>query len=468
MKSVPKLIRRCVRILILSFILLAVLNLGLFIRLFAKQSANGRPWTTAQEAAEALKKSDDGYILPEDMICRLEEENVWAIYIDNAASRVLWKTENVPVAVPMFYTPSDIEALTRGYIDDYPTFTGQAENGLMVLGYPRESFWKHMWPSWDYQLIKDLPKTLCLMLAVNGTAVFFIYMIANSTLLKSVKPITEGIGALSEGIPVNLQEKGVLSEVAANINRTSRVLQSQSYQLRKKETARANWIAGVSHDIRTPLSMVMGYAGQLQADEQLTEEQRSRAGVILEQSEKMKNLINDLNLASKLEYNMQPVKVRPENAVALVRKVVVDFINMDIEEKYPILWETPEDLSVCQIQADRDLIKRAVSNLIQNSRNHNEGGCHIYVSVKDVGEACEITVADDGVGASDEMIERLNHAPHYMVCDENTVEQQHGLGLLIVNQIAVSHHGNVRIGHSPQGGFSVMLRLNKVFSIEHL
>lgn len=47
-----------------------------------------------------------------------------------------------------------------------------------------------------------------------------------------------------------------------SINKTSELLQSQSYRFRKKETARANWIAGISHDIRTPLSMVMGYAGQ--------------------------------------------------------------------------------------------------------------------------------------------------------------------------------------------------------------
>lgn len=158
MKSVPKLIQRCIRILILSFVLLVLLNLGFFVWVFSKQNVNGRPWTTAGEAAEALEKSDDGYRLPEDMMHRMEEEHVWAVYIDDETGRVLWKTENVPAAVPMSYRASDIAALTRGYIDDYPTFTGQAENGLMVLGYPRESFWKHMWPSWDYQLLKICPK----------------------------------------------------------------------------------------------------------------------------------------------------------------------------------------------------------------------------------------------------------------------------------------------------------------------
>lgn len=63
------------------------------------------------------------------------------------------------------------------------------------------------------------------------------------------------------------------------------------------------------------------------------------------------------------------------------------------------------------------------------------------------------------MGATDEQIEKLNNTPHYMVCDENTTEQHHGLGLLIVKQIMSAHHGSVTVGHSSYGGFSVKLIL---------
>ncbi len=125
-----------------------------------------------------------------------------------------------------------------------------------------------------------------------------------------------------------------------SINKTSKILQSQNNQLRRKETARANWIAGVSHDVRTPLSMIMGYAGQLREDAYLTDEERQKAAVIVKQSQRMRNLINDLNLASKLEYNMQPIHPQKENLIAVIRQVAVDFINMDIDDKHPIEWET--------------------------------------------------------------------------------------------------------------------------------
>lgn len=459
MKSVPKLIRRFVGIMLLSSILLIALNFILLAICAASQKPNAYPWTTAKEVADNLFQEENGYVLSKETALELKESNAWAIFIDNTTMQVTWQTDNLPETVPKLYSISDIARLTRGYIDGYPTFTGEAENGLVVLGYPKDSFWKHMWPSWDYQLIANLPKTILAVLALNMTLIFMIYTITNFKLLKSVKPIVNGIQSLPTENAVYIAEKGLLSELAVSINKTSEILQCQSRQLCKKENARANWIAGVSHDIRTPLSMVMGYASQLKEDMHLTDNERQKAAVIVKQSERIKNLIGDLNLASKLEYNMQPINSAKQNVIALVRQVVVDFINMNIDEKYFIEWETDETLAVCFAKVDKDLIKRAVSNLMQNCINHNEQGCHIYVNVMVENSKCTIVVADDGIGATEEQIEKLNNAPHYMVCDENTVQQRHGLGLLIVKQIIAVHGGTVVIGHSSYGGFSVKLAL---------
>ncbi|WP_027643515.1 sensor histidine kinase [Enterocloster clostridioformis] len=459
MKSVPKLIRRFVGIMLLSSVLLIILNFALLGTYMLNQAPNGSPWTTAQKVADNLLQDGNEYVLTEDTEIELQNTNVWAIFIDNATMKVVWQTDNLPETVPMSYTVSNIASLTRGYIDGYPTFTGEAENGLVVLGYPKDSFWKHMWPSWDYNLIANLPKTVLSVFAINIALIFIIYVIANSKLLKSVKPIVSAVQALSTNEEVHIREKGLLSELAVNINKTSDILQTQSRKLRKKETARANWIAGVSHDIRTPLSMVMGYAGQLESDMQLSEDNRKKAAVIVKQSNRMRNLINDLNLASKLEYNMQPINPEKQNLIAVVRQVVVDFINMNIDKKYMIEWKTDETLTACPVCIDKDLIKRAVSNLIQNSMNHNEQGCHIFVRVIVEDHFYTVVVADDGIGVTDEQIEKLNHSPHYMVCDENTSEQRHGLGLLIVKQIVFAHSGKMLIKHSEYGGFEVDLSL---------
>lgn len=459
MRSVPKLIRRFVGVMLLSSVLLLLLNLGLIGIYTFHQTPNSSPWTTAREVSENLLWDGNGYILRADIALALQNGAIWAIFVDNATRKVVWQTEGLPETVPMSYTLSDIASLTRGYIDGYPTFTGAAENGLVVLGYPRDSFWKHMWPSWDFHLIANLPQTVLSAFAINIALIFAIYLIVNGKLLQAVKPIVSGIQALSASQEVRLQEKGLLSELAASINKTSDILQAQSRQLRKRETARANWIAGVSHDVRTPLSMVMGYAGQLEGDPRLPEEARQKAAVIVRQSQRMRDLVSDLNLASKLEYNMQPVNPQRQNLVSIVRQVVVDFINMNIDEKYAIVWETEEALTSCTVNVDKDLIGRAICNLIQNSMNHNPQGCYIYVRVGVEDSACTVTVADDGVGAGMEQIEKLNNTPHYMVCDENTTEQRHGLGLLIVKQIVFAHNGGIWIRPSQYGGFEVKLSL---------
>ena len=96
MKDITKLIRRFVGILLLSTVLVIVLNIIILAAISASQTANGRPWTTAKETAEALQKTETGYILSGDMTERLSGENAWAIYIDNDTLEVKWHTENLP------------------------------------------------------------------------------------------------------------------------------------------------------------------------------------------------------------------------------------------------------------------------------------------------------------------------------------------------------------------------------------
>ncbi len=461
MKSISKLIRRFVGIMALSIVLLVILNITFFAVVFVRNTSTFSPWDMAGYAAAALQLTDYGYSISDDVMAKLKEQNAWAILIDNDTRQVEWQTDNLPNNIPMQYTLSDIAELTRGYVDGYPTFTGKAQDGLLVLGYSKDRFWKHTRASWDYNFIANLPKNIIIILAINTALIFLIYVAANTKMSRSIRPIMNGIQDLSSGSPVCIKQNGVLYELAEKINKTSEILQMQAEQLRKKETARANWIAGVSHDVRTPLSMIMGYAGQLENSKNLSETEQKKAAAIVKQSNRMKDLINDLNLASKLEYDMQPLTMKQENAISIVRQVVVDFMNMDIDDKFPIEWKTSPTLSVCYINADKDLLKRAIANLIQNSINHNENGCMIYASVDDDNNTCMICIEDSGIGVSDEQIDKLNNTPHYMVCDTNTTEQRHGLGLLIVKQIIKGHKGKILIDHSEYGGFKVALIIPK-------
>lgn len=137
MKSVPKLIKRFVGILMLSSLVILFMNFIIIAIIAATQAPNGSPWTTAEQAAESMVKSEQGYKMSDEMIEELNAQNVWAVYIDNATGECVWHSDNLPDTVPLKYTASDIANTTRGYIDGYPTFTGEGENGLIILGYPK-------------------------------------------------------------------------------------------------------------------------------------------------------------------------------------------------------------------------------------------------------------------------------------------------------------------------------------------
>lgn len=461
MKSVPKLIRRFVGVLFVSMLLLFLLNVAVFISVGSRQTSSGSPYTMAEEIGAALQKDGDGYFLDEAHTKALAEANAWAMQIDNHTREITWHTASLPDGLPTAYSLSDVSNLTLGYLQDYPTYVGDTEDGIVVLGYPRNRYWKAMWPTWDYDFIAALPRTVLTALLCNIAMVLLIYLVVTGTLIRSVNPLIAGIQNLTHKPQVQVRETGVFSELAFHINQASEKLQRQERLLAKKETARANWIAGVSHDIRTPLSMVMGYADQLKADQRLSREAQQKAAVILRQSQRIRDLVNDLNLASKLEYNMQPLRPEAQNLVAVVRQVTVDFMNLNPEEKYAFFWDTEETLTVCPVNIDKALFRRALGNLIQNSMNHNLQGCQIHIRVAEEDSAYTVTVSDDGIGATEEQIHALNHAPHYMVCDENTDQQRHGLGLLIVGQITHAHGGGMVIKRSRYGGFEVALRFPK-------
>ena len=113
MKDIAKLIRRFVGILLLSLVLLAILNIVILAVISSKQTAYGRPWTTAKRLQGRCREPKPGYLLSDEMSGKLTAEHAWAIYIDNDTLTVAWHTDNLPASIPQQYTISDIADLTR-------------------------------------------------------------------------------------------------------------------------------------------------------------------------------------------------------------------------------------------------------------------------------------------------------------------------------------------------------------------
>ena len=133
--------------------------------------------------------------------------------------------------------------------------------------------------------------------------------------------------SLPAGRPVQLAEKGATAALARQLNQTGEHLRSQSERIARRDAARTDWIAGVSHDIRTPLALIFGHAEQLEQDPALPQAARAEAAAIRAQGQTIRSLIEDLNLTSKLEYDAQPLRRARMAAAPLLRAAVTDFCN---------------------------------------------------------------------------------------------------------------------------------------------
>lgn len=351
---------------------------------------------------------------------------------------------NLPQGVKDHYTAGEVAAFSRWYLNDYPVRVLDTEKGLLVAGRDKGSMWKYS-IEFPEAFMHNLEKYFRLALGVNLLVVVCTILFSGFRYYKSLLPLAQGIFELSANHKVELSEKGVASQLVAQVNRTSNLLEQQRTALNKRDEARTEWIAGVSHDIRTPLSVIVGYADELENKEDLCREDRERAAAIKAQSLKIKQLIEDLNLTSKLEYNMQPLRAAKFYPAALLRKLTAEKINEGIKEQYELILEVDDSLEDAVLLGDEKLITRAVCNLLNNSIFHNPKGCHIVITGRKEGNNCTLQVSDDGCGIPGEVIELLEQDVG------NSQKKPHVMGLRIVKQIALAHNGSFQIkeeGHT--------------------
>lgn len=381
--------------------------------------------------------------LPDNAVQKLRQYNIWAMYL-TPKGECFW-TLDVPEEVPQNYNIQDVALFSKGYLEDYPVFVWNMDEGLLVLGYPKDSYMKLTSNYYSIEAVQKIPLYVMGMLGLDILCLFLAYYFSKRRIIQNTEPIVEAIETLADGKPASLHIDGELSEIAGSVNKASQIISRQN-------EARANWISGVSHDIRTPLSMIMGYAGRIAEDKTASTTIREQAEIVRKQSAKIKELVQDLNLVSQLEYEMQPLHKEPVRLSKLLRSYVADLLNTGISDSYNIEIEIVPDAENVVLECDARLISRAVNNLVQNSMKHNPQGCEIRLSLAVSKNQLILAVTDNGTGLSAEKLQELEEKPHYMESTDERLDLRHGLGLLIVGQVAAAHNGSFKLTNIlPQG-----------------
>ena len=450
MNNVQRFFKRYVYSSVRLFCFFIFVNIALFITLTVISGSQGShsPTQLLEAITEDLQQSASSYVLSDNTIAKMEQENVWCMMISNESGNVLWNYK-LPSELPQHYTAGDVAEMTRWYLQEYPVFVSNQSDELLVIGYPKDSFWKISAYKTFASIKIDILGLVSLFL-LNIVIVLILFVHNSRKVEKSIKPILTGIEEISAGKNTQLVEHGELAEINTKLNKVAITLQ-------QRDMARANWISGISHDIRTPLSMVLGYSSSLETNNTLNAEQQEKVAAIRQQATKIKYLIEDLNLTAKLEYDMQPLRVEKIHLVELARQVVCEFLDSNLDSAFSIDFITDSDSELLYINGDETLLKRAITNLIQNSIGHNPSGCEITVSVSCNNQNATVIIADNGIGISDLKLKELNTKTHYMESTDKKLNLRHGLGVLLVRQIVDAHHGVIKIESEPQKGFKTTL-----------
>ena len=438
-------------ILILLFLNAVVFSLT-FQKIVTEDYGNSSPQSMLEMTAAAATPEQ----LSEKAVQRLRQNHIWAIYL-NADGKCYWSID-LPDEVPESYTIQDVALFSKGYIEDYPVFVWNTDDGLLVLGYPKDSYTKLISNYYSIAALRRLPIFVLGMLGLDVLCLFWAYYFSKRRIIHNTEPIVSAVETLADGKPVSLHISGELSEIASSVNKVSSILNRQN-------EARANWISGVSHDIRTPLSMIMGYVDRIAENESANKTIREQAEIVRRQSIRIKELVQDLNLVSQLEYEMQPLHKEVVRLSKLLRSYVADLLNTGISDSYNIGIEIIPDAENAVLECDGRLISRAMNNLVQNSMKHNPLGCRILLSLIRTENIIQLIVQDNGIGLSEEKLQELKEKPHYLESTDERLDLRHGLGLVLVRQIVATHGGTMTIDSKINCGCKITLTFDATNTI---
>lgn len=387
-------------------------------------SADKTPRRILANISENLAETNDGFYLTQESVI---PQDYWCILI-NEHGNIIWEN-NKPTDIPDAFTLNDIAQMSRWFLNDYPVYVRTEDYGLLVLGMPKNSVGKYE-VEYSMDWFSTLPERIIYIFVFNLLLAVLLALLFGVKLYKQIKVLMNGIGDLLCEKNVNLPEKGIFKEVCRSLNRTSQAIERKNSALSSRDSARANWIAGISHDIRTPLSVVTGYSEALAGSRELSDENRGKAAAILSNSIKIKKLIEDLNLISSIEYDMQPAKKTAVRICPLLRRIVTDIINSGLNGKFSIDLDLRYENAI--VSGDEALLERAIFNIINNAVLHNSGGCAINIKEYVHDNMVKIIISDNGKGVPDEVIENISSIP----------KAAHGLGLPMAYRIITVHGGS--------------------------
>lgn len=288
--------------------------------------------------------------------------------------------------------------------------------------------------------------------------VIFVFVL-RSKFYEPLEKLNKAMELLTEGKrkkPVDYSGPREFVDICDRFNIMVSKLEDSENQRKKLMNDKERMMADISHDLKTPITSIQGYAKALSDGIIVDEDKDKYIKIIYEKSKKLTELINIFHEYSKLEH--------PDFNLIFEKVDLSEYLRAYIALKYEDIVESGFNIEVdipeeeMEIKIDKVQLQRVFDNILGNSIKHNEKGTNIYVSLKEKNDIYEIIIADDGKGISKDIANNIFEA--FTVGDESRNSKQgSGLGLAIAKTIVDLHGGTIELEPKSLKKFSTQFKI---------
>ena len=300
------------------------------------------------------------------------------------------------------------------------------------------------------------------VILIIDIVIFFIVLMIIRQSLSPLDKITQAISKVKEGVYGEIQYSGKdeVGQLADSFNTMSHTIKEKEDEGKKNELAKDEFLAMITHELKTPLVPIQGYSDILLSEHlgKLTDKQRERISIIKSSSETLLSIISDLLDAQKLELGQLRITKKITSIKESISKAI-ESIKLEAEKNNIEIILKGEDI---QIEHDSDRIGQVISNLIKNSIiaiKPNEG--KIEINIENNPSDVTISIKDNGTGIPKEKQVGL-FKKFYQVDATLTRERGgSGLGLAICKGIIENHLGEIWVDSEINQGATFSFKIPK-------
>jgi signal transduction histidine kinase len=287
-------------------------------------------------------------------------------------------------------------------------------------------------------------------IGVIAVALLLAFLLSR-TLTRPIRELTAATHAVSAGqlkqaVPVRSRDE--LGELAASFNRMNEAL-GRSTELRRQMTA------DIAHELRTPVSVIMGHAEAVH--DGVMAPSLESFEIIRDEVERLDGLIEDLRTLSRADAGELPMEFQMVSPARLLEKIQAMHKQHATRKDIAIDLQVEPDLP--EISADQGRMVQVLSNLVDNALLHTPAGGRILISARKVADSLELRVQDSGPGIPENELELVFERFYRSDPSRQRNAGGSGLGLAIAKSIVEKHDGRIWAESKPGEGTTIIIHL---------